>query len=434
MIAKIGRASNLYGALAYNQLKVEKENGQILFTNRIIETPQGLYSVAQLIRSFEPYLIANRNTEKPTLHISLNPDPKDNVSDENFKLMAENYMKEMGYGEQPFVVFKHTDIDRAHIHIVSVCIDEEGRKISDKFEKRRSMNVCRELENKYGLIPATEKGHKQNDTIFHPVNYQAGDIKSQIASVVRHLPKYYNFQTLGEYNALLSLFNITTEKVEGELQGKIRHGLLYIPLNEKGERSRHPFKASLFGKNAGLPSLELHFEGSKKALKDHTAKPAIKSAISIALQSTKDEKSFKKQLAENGINVIDRRNDTGRIYGMTFIDHNSRTVWNGSRLEKEFSANAFNDYWNNNIKPRIKDLKEPQPKRSQHSKMEDLPTEKPHELFGFLNKEVPPFNTNETGIMESFGGLLTTSQGEDYEEMDFANKMKKKRKRQRGQQ
>jgi hypothetical protein len=81
------------------------------------------------------------------LHISLNPDPKDKVSDDKFREMAEQYMREMGYGEQPFVVFKHTDIDRSHIHIVSVCVDEEGKKISDKFEKMRSMNVCRELES-----------------------------------------------------------------------------------------------------------------------------------------------------------------------------------------------------------------------------------------------------------------------------------------------
>ena len=432
MIAKIGRGSNLYGALAYNQLKVEKENGEILFTNRIIETPQGHYSVAQLALSFEPYLIANRNTEKPTLHISLNPDPKDNVNDEKFKLIAQNYMQNMGYGDQPFVVFKHTDIDRAHIHIVSVCVDEEGKKISDKFEKRRSMNICRELENKYELISATEKEHRQNDKIFHPVNYQIGDVKSQISSVVRHLPKYYKFQTLGEYNALLSLFNITTEKIEGELQGKIRQGLLYIPLNEKGERVGHPLKASLFGKNAGLPALELHFEKSKEALKNHTGKLTIKTAIAIALQSTNDEKNFKKQLAEQGINVMVRTNDTGRIYGITFIDHNSKTVWNGSRLGKEFSANIFNDHWNNNnIKPEIKELNEPHPKISQHNTMEHLPTEKPHVLFDFLNKEVTVFSTNETVIIESLGGLLPEAQGENYEEMDFANKMKKKRKRKR---
>lgn len=427
MIAKIGRSGNLYGALAYNQLKVEKEKGRILFANRIIETPNREYTVAQLVQSFEPYLIANRNTEKHTLHISLNPDPKDEVSDEKFKQMAEEYMKEMGYGDQPFVVFKHTDIDRSHIHIVSVCVDEEGKKISDKFEKRRSMNVCRELERKYKLIPATEKEQMQNDKIFQRVNYQEGDVKSQIASVVRHLSKYYQFQTLGEYNALLSLFNINTEKVEGELQGKMRQGLFYIPLNERGEKVGNPFKASLFGKDAGLPALELYFEKCKVALKDHPTKQTLKSAITIALQSTTDELSFKKQLGELGINVVVRRNDTGRIYGMTFIDHNSKTVWNGSRLAKELSANTYNDYWNHNIKPEIKEPAVLQPNPSSLIGVV-LPQEDPHQLFHFLITD-----KHEDGLIETLGGLLPETLGEDYEELDFANKMKRKKRRKRAQ-
>ena len=427
MIAKIGRSANLYGALAYNQLKVENENGQILFANKMIETASGHYSVAQLAQSFAPYLIANRNTEKHTLHISLNPDPNDKVSDDKFREMAELYMKEMGYGEQPFVVFKHTDIDRSHIHIVSVCVDEQGKKISDKFEKMRSMNVCRELEKKYNLIPATEKKRNHDDKVFHPVNYQAGDVKSQIASVIRHLPNYYQYQTLGEYNALLSLFNITTEKIEGELRGKMQQGLLYIPLNEKGERAGHPFKASLFGKSAGLPALELHFAKCKIALKDAPTKQTLKSAITIALQTTSDEQAFKKQLREQGINVVVRRNDAGRIYGITFIDHNSKGVWNGSRLGKELSANIFNDYWNNNIKPDIKESAISQPKIST-SNDADLRVEEPHHLFDFLTTD-----KYEEGLIEALGGLFPEAQGEDYEEQDFANKMKKKRKRQRGQ-
>ncbi|SDG17540.1 conjugal transfer protein MobB [Epilithonimonas hungarica] len=422
MIAKIGRSANLYGALAYNNLKVEKENGQILFANKIIETSNGQYSVGQLAQSFAPYLIANRNTEKHTLHISLNPDPNDKVSDDKFREMAEQYMREMGYGEQPFVVFKHTDIDRSHIHIVSVCVDENGVKISDKFEKMRSMNVCRELERQHGLIPATDKERSQNDKVFRPVDYRAGDIKSQIASVVRHLSNYYKFQTLGEYNALLSLFNITTEKVEGELHGKAQQGLLYIPLNEKGERAGLPFKASLFGKNAGLTALELHFAKCKTTLKDHPTKATLKAAVTIALQSTSNEQAFKKQLTEQGINVVVRRNEAGRIYGMTFIDHNSKTVWNGSNLGKELSANTFNDYWNNNIKPEIKKTAIQQPKLSQSNNNEDLPDEKPHHLFDFL-----PTEKHEDGLIEALGGLLPEAQGDDYEEQDFANKMKKKR-------
>ena len=428
MIAKIGRSSNLYGALAYNNLKVEKENGQILFANKIIETPSGHYSVAQLSQSFTPYLIANRNTEKHTLHISLNPDPKDNVSDEKFRVLAEQYMREMGYGEQPFVVFKHTDIDRTHIHIVSVCVNEEGKKISDKFEKMRSMNVCRELERQHGLVSATDKEHKQNDKIFSPVNYQKGDVKSQIASVVRHLPNYYQFQTLGEYNALLSLFHITTEKVEGELQGKFQQGLLYFALNDKGKKVSHPFKASLIGKDAGISALELHFAKCKEALKDHPTKPTIKAAVTIALKSTNDEQGFKKQLGEQGINVVIRRNDTERIYGITFIDHNSRAVWNGSYLGKELSANIFNDYWNNNIKREIKEPVELQSKISRPNDA-DLPAEEPHHLFDFLNTT----EKHEDGLIEALGGLLPETQSEDYEEQDFANKMKKKRNRKRGQ-
>ena len=103
--------------------------------------------------------------------------------------------------------------------------------------------------------------------------------------------------------------------------------LQYIPLNKKGERAGHPFKASLFGKSAGLPALELHFSKCKTALKDSPTKQTLKSAVTIGLKTTSDEQAFKKQLAEQGINVVVRRNDIGRIYGITFIDHNSKAFW-----------------------------------------------------------------------------------------------------------
>ncbi len=428
MIAKIGRSSNLYGTLSYNNSKMVKDKGEILLTNKMIETADGKYSVAQLARSFEPYLLANRNTEKHTLHISLNPDPKDNVSNEKYRLMAQQYMQDMGYGEQPFVVFKHTDIDRSHIHIVSVCVDEDGKKISDKFEKVRSMKVCRELEEQLGLISAIEKENNLKSEIFKAVDYKRGDVKSQIASVVRNITSQYQFQSLGEYNALLSLYNIAAEKVEGEMHGYLQGGLLYFPLNEQGEKAGHPFKASLFGKNAGLPALKSHIGICDMKMKDHPTRPTLKAAVTIALQSTTDELTFKKQLSEQGINVVVRRND-GRIYGITFIDHNSKTVWNGSRLGKELSANTFNDYWNNNIKPDIKEPDEPKAKISHSKDTEDLPAEKPHPMF-----DIGSTDKKEDGLIEAFGGLLPEAQSEDYEEQNFANRMKKKRKRKRGQQ
>ncbi|MBW7674242.1 conjugal transfer protein MobB [Chryseobacterium chendengshani] len=424
MIAKIGRSSNLFGTLSYNNLKIEQKKGKILLMNNMIETCDGKYSVSQLAKSFEPYLLANRNTEKHTLHISLNPDPKDKVYDEQYKEMAQLYMNKMGYGDQPFVVFKHTDIDRSHIHIVSVCVDEEGKKISDQFEKVRSMKVCRELEKKFSLIAALERQPVKNQKVFKPVNFMAGNIKSQMASVIRHLPYYYQFQSLGEYNALLSLFNITAEKIEGELPGKQWQGLLYFPLDEKDERAGHSLKASLFGKNAGFQALEQHFSECKTAMKDSPLKITLKSAINLALQTTTDEQSFRGKLMEQGIDIMVRRAEAGRIYGITFIDHRSKTVWNGSRLGKELSANSFNDYWNKSNKPEmIHSVK--QLSKTSRTNDADLPGQEPHYMFDLLNSP----ERQVDGLIEALGGLLPETQGEDYEEKDFANKMKKKRRR-----
>lgn len=427
MIAKIGRSNNLFGVLSYNNTKIQQEKGEILLTNKMIETLNGQYSVPQLMKSFEPYLIANQKTEKHTLHISLNPDPGDHVSDQKYKEMAEQYMREMGYGEQPYVVFKHTDIDRSHIHIVSVCIDENGKKISDQFEKIRSMKICRELEKAFGLQPATEKQSQQNEKIFRAVDYKKGNVKSQISSVTRHLPEYYQFQTLGEYNALLSLYNITTEQIEGELHGKLKRGLLYFPLSDDGKKRGHPLKASLFGKTAGLESLQLHFEKCKLNLKNNPAQKNLKSLILKTFQSTNNESDFKRQLSQQHIDTVIRRNEKGRIYGVTFIDHHSKTVWNGSRLGKELAANNFNDCWNKNIKSEIKDPGVLSPKLSTPHPA-DMPVKNPHYLFEFLTTD-----KQEEGWVEALGGLLPQLQGEDYEEQNFVNEMMKKRKRNRRQ-
>mgnify|MGYP003574892271 CR=1 FL=1 len=422
MIAKIGRSSNLFGTLSYNNSKIEKDKGKILMTYKMIETADGKYSVAQLARSFEPYLLANRKTEKHTLHISLNPDPGDQVSDEQYKEMAQQYMNEMGYGNQPFIVFKHTDIDRSHIHIVSVCIDEEGKKISDQFEKVRSMKVCRELEKKFGLISAVEKQPQQNQKIFRPINFKSRDIKSQISSVIRHLSSYYQFQSLGEYNALLSLFNITVEKVEGELQGQLKRGLLYFPLDDQGQKAGNPFKASLFGKNAGIDALEKHFSVCKNKSNDQLVKQNLRKAITEAFHSSKNEQAFKKILKKQGIDTFVRINDKGRIYGITFIDHRSGVVSNGSRLGKEYSANMFHDKWINEDGQKIK---------NDHRTKSDTDLSTDNGVYK-LTHPLSDFSKSEEGnSLDFLAGILPSAQNEDYEESEFADQIRRRKKRRR---
>jgi len=417
MIAKIGKGSNMYGAILYNQQKVDKENGAVLLLNKIPDTVDSKYSVAYFNKCFEPYLSANIKTEKTVRHISLNPDPADKVSDEQFTEMAQEYMERMGYGNQPYIVFKHMDIGRTHIHIISTCVGIDGKKIPDDYDHPRSMAICRDLETKYNLQKATEQEQKQDNKVFKPVNHKNGDIKSQIASVVRHLPKYYNFSTMGSYNALLSLFNITAEEVKGERNGQTVNGLVYVALDENGNKVSNPFKASLFGKDAGVAELQKHFEQSKEKMKTNPARSVLKNTVELAIHTTNNETEFKKQLVEQGINTIVRKNESGRIYGITFIDHESRSVWNGSQLDRNLSANMFNDWWNNGNKPELK--------------IQDNPVSKANEIDNVPTKDFFEFLSNEHSSNSDLGlfSLLPDAQSEDYEEEQFANRMKKRWKR-----
>lgn len=417
MIAKIGKGSNMYGAILYNQQKVDNENGTVLLLNKIPDTVDGKYSVAYFNKCFEPYLSVNIKTEKTVRHISLNPDPVDKVNDEQFTEMAQEYMERMGYSNQPYIVFKHTDIDRTHIHIVSICVGIDGKKIPDDYDHTRSMAICRDLEIKYSLQKATEQEQKQTNKVFKPVNHKNGDIKSQIASILRHLPKYYSFSTMGSYNALLSLFNITAEEVKGERNGEPVYGLVYVALGENGNKVSNPFKASLFGKDAGIAQLQKHIEQSKEKMKNTPVRSVLKNTVELAIHTTNSEREFKKQLTEQGINTVVRRNDEGRIYGITFIDHGSRTVWNGSQLDRNLSANVFNDWWNNGNKTELKIQDNPITKTNE---LDNLPTK---DLFEFLSQE------HSSNFDLSVFSLLPDAQGDDYEEEQFANRMKKKKGR-----
>ena len=422
MVAKIGRGKSLFGALSYNMDKVKNNTATVLAGQKIIESPDGSFTIPQISNSFQAYLAANRKTEKPVVHISLNPDPDDKVSDNDYKRLAKDYMEKMGYGKQPFIVFKHNDIERSHIHIVTVCVDEEGRKISDTFEKRRSMAACRELERHYNLQSAVEKKQNHTEPIFQPVNYKTGDTKSQMAAVIRYLPKYYQYTTLGTYNALLSLFNITAEEVKGQYNGTARQGLVYFTLNEKGEKASNPFKASLFGKGAGYNELQLHYTKSSEQMQNSPDRSTLKTTIEKTIQAATGEDDFKARLKSSGINTVLRRTAENRIYGITFIDHQSRSVWNGSQLGKNLSAGVFNDWWNNGSKPK-NNLQTSGSEKLTTNTNQSIPQNKTS-----TNQTIPSLSNAANAMSDIFSGLLPQTAGEDYEEEEFARRMKKRSK------
>ena len=152
----------------------------------------------------------------------------------------------------------------------------------------------------------------------------------------------YKFQTIGEYNAVLSLYNIRCEPTDGKVNGREYHGLVYFAMNDNGETVSNPFKSSRLGKFASRAAIEGRFERAKESV---DVKPTKRSVTSVMADSS-DKDDFIARLKEKGIDLVLRSNDDGRIYGATFIDHNTRTVLNGSRLGKEFSANAFERWFN----------------------------------------------------------------------------------------
>lgn len=423
MITKIGKGSNLMGALSYNQLKVDKGQGSVLFTNNLPEQNKSSNYISQLYKHFEPYLLLNNKTEKVVRHISLNPNPSDKLTDNTLNKIAKQYMEHMGYTNQPYIVYKHNDIEREHIHIVTVCTDLQGKKIDDKYDHLKSMKACRDIESKFNLTSSVNQTSKESKQIkFTPVDYSEHNLKEQIASVIRYLPKYYSYDSLGSYNALLSLFNIRAERVENTYNEQVKHGLVYFALNEKGEKVSNPFKASRFGKNASYQELEKHFIKSKEKLKTSPNKANLKQTIEVALNTTYSQQEFKEELLNHGINVVFFQNKDNRIYGVTFIDHNSKSVYKGSQFSKELSANMLNEKWskveehtNSTLIVPKQTIFEPHPLINESI---DL-----HPIFEYLNTDT------SSREFVSFFNLFNTNQEVDHEELDFEHRLKLKKKR-----
>ena len=319
----------------------------MLFWQKMLEPfdKHGRLDVDACMESFWPYLEANRRTTNTVFHASLNPSPEDKLTDDQLRDIAQEYMERMGYGNQPYIVFKHKDISREHLHLVSLRVDEQGRKIIDSHEYDRSMSVLRELERKYDLHPSI-KGEEQTDTPdLRKVNYKAGNVKQQISSVIRSCLRNYKCSSYGEFRTLLELFNVSVEERTGTIDGRNYAGIVYDALTDDGYGTGTPIKSSKIGKDVGYKALQRYYENSKMKLKEDGNLARLRQTVrdTMSPHNTRDE--FRQLLKADGIDTIFRINPVGRIYGVTFIDHNAGIVANGSVLGKEFSANVFNELY-----------------------------------------------------------------------------------------
>lgn len=345
MIAKISSTENLGGALGYNFKKVQHNEAAVLCVNELRKGFDGTFQMDKVLADMQKAIPEQCRTKKTVFHCSLNPHPDEKLSDERLTQIAKEYMEALGYGNQPYIVFKHNDIAREHIHIVSLRVDFDGNKINDKFEGRRSKKITNALEKKYNLIPSS-KVSERTTTETPKVNVVQGNIKEQVANTVRSAMKHYTFCSLGELNAVLRKYNLAVEEVKTEYRGKQYDGLVYVPTDDKGNKVSTPIHASDIGRGVGYTAVQNKMLKSKQMVKPLI--PTVRrKVLEVMRTSPHTEERLRQRLEKQGLQVVIRKNDNGRIYGITFIDGEKGIALNGSRLGKGYAANKFNEYFSN---------------------------------------------------------------------------------------
>ena len=345
MIAKISSTENLGGALGYNFKKVQHNEAAVLCVNELRKGFDGTFQMDKVLADMQKAIPEQCRTKKTVFHCSLNPHPDEKLSDERLTQIAKEYMEALGYGNQPYIVFKHNDIAREHIHIVSLRVDFDGNKINDKFEGRRSKKITNALEKKYNLIPSS-KVSERTTTETPKVNVVQGNIKEQVANTVRSAMKHYTFCSLGELNAVLRKYNLAVEEVKTEYRGKQYDGLVYVPTDDKGNKVSTPIHASDIGRGVGYTAVQNKMLKSKQMV--NPLIPTVRrKVLEVMRTSPHTEERLRQRLEKQGLQVVIRKNDNGRIYGITFIDDEKGIALNGSRLGKGYAANKFNEYFSN---------------------------------------------------------------------------------------
>jgi len=386
--------------------------------------------IENCVQAFEPYIALNSHVKKPVIHISLNPSPKDILSEEQMAVLAQEFMEK-------FIVWLHEDINRKHMHIVSVRINEKGEKIDHNREAVRAQNICREMEVKYGLHPTLGEHGERELLSLQKVDYPKGNVKAQVKHTARTLLECYNCHSLAEVNTLLNLYNVTVYEVRGNVDGNEYHGIMYGALDDNGQQVGTPFKSSKFGKVFGYEALQKKFAVSAEKMKKDNLSERTRQEITKAMQDIGTKEDFARRLKEADIEVVYRINSEGRLYGITFIDHIGRTVFNGSRLGKAFSANVFNELFNNPDADRERLI--PQPKQKPSRQERETKAEERQEGVEYRQQENQNQNessgslidTSALGAVDIFSVLMEDDHTHEYIDPAFRYGRKKKKKRRR---
>jgi hypothetical protein len=290
----------------------------------------------------------NENVRRGSVHISLNfhPSEKD-LNTEKLMNIASSYMTGIGFAEQPYLVYQHFDAGHPHIHIVSVKVRPNGKRIDMQNIGRNESETARvKIEKDFNLIKAQGR-EKQINFAIQPISastvrYGKVQSKKAVSQVLDFVLYTYQYKSLPQLNAVLNLYNVAADRGQENSRVFKSGGLVYRILDADGKPTGVPIKASDFYNKPTLNFLEKKFEENK--LKNPRPGLRIKNAIRNVFQFEKPSiKQLSKALEEQGITMVKRFSKNGLIYGLTYVDHVSKQVCNGSELGKEFSAAAIQE-------------------------------------------------------------------------------------------
>jgi hypothetical protein len=342
MVVKIKMGKSIRGILIYNENKVEKEQANLILASGFAVDIDRL-NLIQKINRFSKLTGLNERVKTNAMHISLNFDASDKLDTVKLQQIALTYMEQIGYSDQPYIVYEHLDAAHPHLHIATTIIQKDAkRKFTHEIGRLVSEPARKVIEKQFGLIKAEGRSQGQALKVI-PAVYGERPTKQTINSILLAVIKNYSFTSLAEFNAILMQFNIKADRGSEDTMMFQKKGLLYSTIDEKGQSVGVLIKASKFYSQPTLANLEKRFmlgAEQRKSLKE-----GLRHRIDRVLAKFEfvSKAILLSELAKAEIALVFRQNEKGLIYGVTYVDHQQRTVFNGSDLGKAYSAKVITE-------------------------------------------------------------------------------------------
>lgn len=431
MVAIIKTGSSIHNIFNYNENKLKEGKAELIGEGNYPIDAADLSISMRLNRLLKQNAL-NENVKRNSVHITLNFDPSESsISNEKLMRIAESYMQKIGFAHQPYLVYRHYDAGHPHIHLVSVKVREDGSRIDmHNIGKNQSEAARREIEKSFDLVKAEGRKNsietKLSPIVLSAVQYGKMQSKKAMGNVLKNVLLQYNYGSLTELNAVLKLYNVLADRGNEDSRVFKSGGLVYRILDENGRPMGVPIKASDFYSCPTLKFLNKRFE-LNNASSRVSEKKRVKNKIDLAFFD-KDISLLKmlEVLKRDGIDTVLRKSTEGKIYGITYVDHTTKCVFNGSSLGKSYSAKALQErcqpFENNKGGLAVSKERQTAPCNPFELFLSDVK----NWLDSMKNKERMDFKTIASALVEKLTELENSA---GYVPYQLKGKQKKKRKR-----